>query len=176
MRILLLLAAFISLVCGTVLVSKEIEQEYFVQGRPTTVKVSVFNLGPEVITNVILNDKSFKNHTQFTIQEGSTTSTTFPKVNIAANATFSYVVVAAITGPFQDEPVAVHYTVNNKKVTAWSSSLGAVYIATEQEYATISSHTNEWLIFAGLASLPIVVPYVLYSSSVGELRPSKKTQ
>ncbi|TPX51639.1 hypothetical protein SeMB42_g00089 [Synchytrium endobioticum] len=156
-----------SLAHGAVLVSKELQEDYIVRNRNSSVKVTIYNLGPDTITDVDVVDKTFSNSSQFIIHGFA--STFFKEVDVARNATFSYNVVPLIYGSFTDEPAVVLYHVDDAPVVAFSSAMGALYIATEQEYAMVSSHRNDWLVFTGLALLPVIIPYYFYSTTVSQL-------
>ncbi|KAJ3307622.1 hypothetical protein HDU76_004487 [Blyttiomyces sp. JEL0837] len=175
---LILAAITFSTANANLIVHKSFKEKYLIRGKNATVSIVLYNQGAEIVKNVFVEDKTFRNLTTFAAVAGKH-SKKIATIAPQATASFSFIVKPVVAGELPDHPAVYKYQVDNETHSGYSSSQAAILVLTEQEAARLETRTTEWSIFF-VASLVVTgVPLYLYLQSAQALTGAtveKKTQ
>lgn len=158
------------------LVTKNILNNYVVEGTDIVMKYSIYNIGNQAAMNVQLRDDNFPEY-DFTYTSGFR-SVKWPKISSGSNVTHVAVVVPKVTGLYNFTHAAVSYMPNShaeKPQIGYSTELGQAYIQNFKEYnRKHASHILDWVLFLIMATPSVAFPFFLWHNSKKKYESSKK--
>ncbi|KAJ3215404.1 SWI/SNF and RSC complex subunit Ssr2 [Dinochytrium kinnereticum] len=160
--------------CGLI-VNKVVKEKFIITGKNATISIVIYNQGPDVAKNVIVEDKTFRNKSSFAAVSGKH-SAKFASVEPNANVSFSFVVRPVVAGALPDHPAIFKYQVDKDYRSGYSASLASITVLTEQEAARLQNHGVQWGVFFVASALACAVPFMMYMSSEQSLTHSLKKE
>ncbi|GFO37977.1 translocon-associated protein subunit beta [Plakobranchus ocellatus] len=149
------------------LVSKNILNQYLVEGKDLTVEYKVFNVGGKVAFDVVLNDNSFP-QSSFTPVSGSLKAT-WERITPNSNVTHAVILKPLKSGYFNFTSADVSYLTSEEskeRTFGYSSFPGEGGIVPQREFdRRFSPHVLDWLVFAFMTLPSLGIPYLLWYSS-----------
>lgn len=150
------------------LVDKEIQNKYIVEGRDIVVSYHLINIGGSVARDVRVIDDTFPSD-RFELVNGYTTFT-IAQIKPGANATHVAVLKPRPNswGPHRFGPARVEYKLNDagQLQLSTTSELGEAYVVAARTFdRKFSSQFFDWFIFAILCVPSVYGPYYLWYQS-----------
>ncbi len=149
-----------------ILVSKQIQNRYLVEGKDVVVKYGLYNVGRSAAVNVQLDERGF-GQDDFDVIAGSP-SLRLDRLAPGANNTHVLVVRPKKFGYFNFTAAAVKYTTDDDggERFGFSSDPGQGLIISLKEYEkTFSAHVLDWAAFAVMTLPSLGIPFLLWHSS-----------
>merc|ERR1712087_42244 len=181
----LLLAFACYLPCGAedesearLLVSKNILNQYLVEGKDLTVEYRIFNVGGSSALDAQLKDDSFPKN-DFEVIQGNLQAT-WGRIAPNSNVTHAVILRPLKSGYFNFTSAEVSYLPSESsadKQLGYSSSPGEGGIVPLKEFdRRFSPHVLDWLVFAIMTLPSLGIPFLLWfnSKSKYDISKSKK--
>merc|ERR1711871_278324 len=149
-----------------ILVYKSITSDAVVD-KDMVVSLQMFNVGDEPAYDVEVDDSNGFDAKQFEAVSGEP-SAKFESIEAGANVTHIYTLKPNQAEPFFSQPALIKYGAaagdEDKQVTV-SSNIGWVRVQTLAQWeSTDSSYLwTQWVTYASMASIPVVLPAIMYS-------------
>jgi len=157
------------------LISKNILNQYLVEGKDLTVEYKIFNVGSKVAFDVRLEDNGFP-ESSFGVVSGNL-QVAWERVAPSSNVTHAVILRPLKSGYFNFTAAEVSYLTseeNPEKMIGYSSFPGEGGIVPEREFdRRFSPHVLDWLVFAFMTLPSLGIPFLLWYSSKSKYDPSK---
>ncbi|XP_012945320.2 translocon-associated protein subunit beta [Aplysia californica] len=157
------------------LVSKNILNQYLVEGKDLTVDYKIFNVGSRVAFDVRLKDSSFPESSFSTVSGNLQVSWE----RIAPNSNVSHAVILRPlkSGYFNFTSAELSYLLSEdatERTVGYTSFPGEGGIVPEREFdRRFSPHVLDWLVFAFMTLPSLGIPFLLWYSSKSRYDPAK---
>lgn len=150
------------------LVAKQIQNKYLVEGKDIVVKYSLYNVGESAALNVLLSEKGFGEQ-DFDVVGGQM-NVRLDRLAAGANHTHVVVVRPKRFGYFNFTAAEVKYQPSEEVQTIQVGYTGtephqAPIIALRDYEKQFSSHMLDWLAFAAMTLPSLGIPFLLWTSS-----------
>jgi len=149
-----------------ILISKQINNKYLVEGMDIVVKYNLYNVGDNAATNVQVADNGFRQE-DFDLVAGQT-KYKLDRVAPGANASHTVVVRPKKFGYFNFTAAEVTYSASESvgTVVGLSSDPGQGVIIAARDYERqFSAHLLDWAAFAVMTLPSLGIPFLLWWSS-----------
>jgi len=149
-----------------ILISKQINNKYLVEGMDIVVKYNLYNVGDNAATNVQVADSGFRQE-DFDLVAGQT-KYKLDRVAPGANASHTVVVRPKKFGYFNFTAAEVTYSAGESAgtVVGLSSDPGQGVIIAARDYERqFSAHLLDWAAFAVMTLPSLGIPFLLWWSS-----------
>jgi len=148
------------------LASKDFLNEVIAQDKHLTMHYVIHNIGNEPATDVILDDSAGFPATEFEVVSGSLEAT-FSQIVAGSNVSHAVVLKPLISGMHNFVPAKVIYkNPGGDDLITFSSFLDNNPILSTSEYnRKYSPHLVDWMIFVGLCSPVLLIPFLMWHSS-----------
>jgi translocon-associated protein subunit beta len=157
------------------LVSKNILNQYLVEGKELTVEYKIFNVGGKVAFDVHLDDNAFPDNSFETVSGNLKVS--WERIAPASNVTHAVILKPLKSGYFNFTAATVTYLTSDdggEKMVGYSSFPGEGGIVPEREFdRRFSPHVLDWLVFAFMTLPSLGIPFLLWYSSKNKYDPPK---
>ncbi|XP_033750117.1 translocon-associated protein subunit beta-like [Pecten maximus] len=169
---LAVLAAFCSVLCcngdnARLLASKNILNQYLVEGRDLTVQYSIYNTGGSAALDVNLKDDGFP-EADFEVVRGNL-NVRWERIAPGTNVTHSVILRPLQYGYFNFTSGEVSYKDSEdakEAVFGYTSAPGEGGIVNSKEYdRRFSPHVLDWCVFAVMTLPSLVIPFLLFYRS-----------
>ncbi|KAL5004504.1 hypothetical protein ScPMuIL_017960 [Solemya velum] len=149
------------------LASKNILNQFLVEGRDLTVEYKIFNVGSSAATEVTLKDDSFP-ASDFEILVGSV-EVQWGRIAPGSNVSHSVIVKPLKYGYFNFTAAEISYLPSEdvtEKQVGYTSSPGEGGIVNSKDFdRKFSPHVLDWLVFAVMTLPSLGIPFLLWFSS-----------
>merc|ERR1712083_790462 len=146
-----------------ILISKQINNKYLVEGMDIVVKYNLYNVGDNAATNVQVADSGFRQE-DFDLVAGQTKNK-LDRVAPGANASHTVVVRPKKFGYFNFTAAEVTYSASVGTVVGLSSDPGQGVIIAARDYERqFSAHLLDWAAFAVMTLPSLGIPFLLWWS------------
>merc|ERR1719415_176173 len=148
------------------LVSKQIQNKYLVEGMDVVIRYGLYNVGDSVASDIVLTEAGFGTD-DFDVAGGQTV-VKFNRIPPKANNTHILVVRPKKFGYFNFTSAEVKYKYNDEEgfKTGFSSDPGQGLIISLKDYERqFSAHMLDWIAFAVMTLPSIGIPFLLWHSS-----------
>ncbi|XP_014256441.1 translocon-associated protein subunit beta [Cimex lectularius] len=149
------------------LISKQILNNYIVEDMDLIVKYTLYNIGNNAASNIVLSDNSFSPDIFGTA--GGHLNVKISRIPPATNITHVVVLKPKRVGMVNFTSAEVRYTnsdESNEVQVGISSEPGEGYVIAFRDYdKKFSPHLIDWGAFAVMAFAPLFIPFVLWRSS-----------
>lgn len=157
------------------LVSKNILNQYLVEGKDLTVDFKIFNVGSKVAFDVHLNDNSFP-ETSFSVVSGNL-KVSWERIAPSSNVSHAVILRPLKAGYFNFTAAEVNYLTSEDatdRQVGYTSFPGEGGIVPEREFdRRFSPHVLDWLVFAFMTLPSLGIPFLLWYSSKSKYDGSK---
>uniref|UniRef100_A0A0B7AMM4 Translocon-associated protein subunit beta n=1 Tax=Arion vulgaris TaxID=1028688 RepID=A0A0B7AMM4_9EUPU len=148
-------------------ISKNILNQYLVEGKDVTVEYKLYNVGDRVAFNVMLNENGFPQTTFSTISGGL--RVTWERIAPHSNVTHAVIVRPLKSGFHNFTSAEISYSqteTNDIKIIGYSSFPGEGGIVPQKEFERrFSPRVLDWLVFAVMSLPSLGIPFVLWYGS-----------
>ncbi|KAL1115003.1 hypothetical protein AAG570_007826 [Ranatra chinensis] len=152
---------------GRLLVSKQILNKYIVQDMDLIVKYTLYNIGNNAATKIVISDTSFNSDTFE--HAGGQLKATIDRIPPGANVSHTVVLRPVRIGPYNFTAAKITYETgdeSSKVQEAVSSEPGEGYIVAFRDYdKKFSPHLLDWGAFAMMTLPSLAIPFLLWWSS-----------
>jgi len=149
------------------LVSKNILNQYLVEGKDLTVEYKIFNVGSRVAFDVVLNDNSFP-ESSFSVVSGNL-KVTWERIAPNSNVTHAVILRPLKPGYYNFTAAEVSYVVSeesSERTIGYTSFPGEGGIVPQRDFdRRFSPHVLDWLVFAFMTLPSLGIPFLLWYSS-----------
>lgn len=148
------------------LASKNILNQYLVEGKDLTIEYKIFNVGSKVATEVKLNDASFPEDS-FKGVSGSL-KVSWDRIAPGTNVSHAVILRPLKSGYFNFTAAEISYQGDEEteRTIGYTSFPGEGGIVPEREFnRRFSPHTLDWLVFAFMTLPSLGIPFLLWYSS-----------
>merc|ERR1712154_95633 len=149
------------------LVSKNILNQYLVEGKDLTIEYKIFNVGSKVAFDVHLNDDSFPDSSFASVSGNLKVS--WERIAPNANVTHAVILRPLKSGYFNFTSAEVNYLTAEdatERTVGFTSFPGEGGIVPEREFdRRFSPHVLDWLVFAFMTLPSLGIPFLLWYSS-----------
>jgi len=148
------------------LATKNILNQYLVEGKDLTVDYKIFNVGSKVAMDVKLNDASFPEDS-FKGVSGSL-KVSWGRIAPGSNVTHAVILRPVKSGYFNFTAAEISYQADesDERTVGFTSFPGEGGIVPEREFnRRFSPHTLDWLVFAFMTLPSLGIPFLLWFSS-----------
>jgi len=149
-----------------ILISKQINNKYLVEGMDIVIKYSLYNVGDTAATNIKVNDIGFRGEDFDTVS--GQTSWRLERVGPGGNSSHTVVVRPKKFGYFNFTAAEVTYQGSEQQqvLLGLSSDPGQGVIIAARDYdRQFSAHLLDWAAFAVMTLPSLGIPFLLWWSS-----------
>jgi translocon-associated protein subunit beta len=149
------------------LVSKNILNQYLVEGKDLTVEYKLFNVGSRVAFDVVLNENSFPD-SSFSVVSGNL-KVTWERIAPSSNVTHAVILKPLKPGYYNFTAAEISYSTSeesNERTIGYTSYPGEGGIVPQRDFdRRFSPHVLDWLVFAFMTLPSLGIPFLLWYSS-----------
>jgi len=148
------------------LASKDFLNDVIAQDKHLTMHYVIHNIGTEAAADVVVDDSAGFPAEEFEVISGSLQAT-FDLVPAGSNASHAVVLKPLVSGMHNFVPAVIKYkNTNGDELVTFSSFLDNNPILSVSEYnRKYSPHLVDWLIFVGLCTPVLLIPFLMWHSS-----------
>lgn len=175
MKLLSCVVLFLGIVClansqedgARLLVSKNILNQYLVEGKDLTVQYDLYNVGASAAINVQLTDNSFPD-SDFSVVRGNL-DVKWARISPATNLTHIVILRPLKSGFFNFTSAEISYMPlesSKERVVGYTSAPGQGGIINFKDYdRKFSPHVLDWAAFAVMTLPSLGIPFLLWYGS-----------
>ncbi|KAK7009612.1 translocon-associated protein subunit beta, partial [Biomphalaria glabrata] len=157
------------------LASKNVLNQYLVEGKDLTVEYKIYNVGSKVAFNVLLNDNSFPD-SSFSIISGNL-KVEWERIAPSSNVTHAVILKPLKSGYFNFTSAEISYLTaedSRERILGYTSFPGEGGIVPQREFdRRFSPHVLDWFVFAFMTLPSLGIPFLLWYSSKSKYDQSK---
>ncbi|KAK3585323.1 hypothetical protein CHS0354_040272 [Potamilus streckersoni] len=160
---------------GRLLASKNVLNQYLVEGRDLTIEYRIYNIGGSAALDVKLEDDTFP-EADFDISSGSLVAK-WDRIAPNTNVTHAVILRPLKYGYFNFTAATVSYLPSEKsseRQVGYTSAPGEGGIVNSKDFERrFSPHVLDWLVFAVMTLPSLGIPFLLWYSSKSKYDISK---